>query len=123
MVQVVGTCLCSALSTQRLEHSGYLVFVFQVNEEVNPVITLLIVSGKPRGGGGGGTLTQGHRIYTYMSPDPHSHPDLENCAIPFPITCCPSAHTHTDTAPTQAPTPPWVHPSRAQQGLAVCRGL
>ena len=52
MVQVVGTCLCSALSTQRLEHSGCLVFVFQVNEEVNPVITSLIVSGKPGGGGG-----------------------------------------------------------------------
>lgn len=70
-------------------------FVFQVNEEVNPVITFLMVRGKPADGGGG-TLTQSHRIYMYMSPDAHSHPDPENCAIPFPITCCPSAHTHTD---------------------------
>ena len=64
------------------------------------MITFLMVRGKPVGGGG--TLTQSHRIYMYMSPDPHSHPDPdpdpdpENCVIPFPITCCPSAHTHTD---------------------------
>lgn len=73
-------------------------FVSQINEEVNPVITFLMVRGKPAGRGG--TLTQSHRIYMYMSPDPHPHPDPdpdpENCAIPFPITCCPSAHTHTD---------------------------